>query len=80
MGSTKKVQVKGIIAMASIRELTDQNMKEIMRNLLRKVRISVPQTASANITETIRSETNSFFRESTQIYDHLIINEFKVNA
>jgi hypothetical protein len=54
MGSTEKVQAKGIIAMASVQKLTDQKMKEIMRNLIRKVRISVPYTANENTTENIK--------------------------
>ena len=54
MGSTEKVRAKGIIAMTSVQKLTDQNMKEIMRNLIRKVRISVPYTANENTTENIK--------------------------
>ena len=72
MGSTEKVQAKGIIAMASVQKLTDQKMNKIMRNLIRKVRISVPYTANENTTEISRSEANPIFGESTRIISLLI--------
>ena len=76
MGSTEKVQAKGIIAMASVQKLTDQKMKEIMRNLIRKVRISVPHTATENTTENTKVGSNSIFSESTRIHDCLINSLF----
>ena len=62
--------------MASVQKLTDQKMKEIMRNLMRKVRISVPYTANENTTENIKVESKLHLQRIYTNHDCLIKSLF----